>query len=179
MDAAPLDGRDDAGGGDAGRTFRPTFAGFEVVSEHRLLAASGGLRVEQRCDEKLSCAVVTVDAATDRARELPEEFVAKIANIYISPDGRWLLNDTSPAWLFDRQTEQLRLLDGGGYGLPLWSDDSTAVAWLTSDRTPTLVVAQLEPTEAGQDWLVVELAGIGADPSPGSSFLLSAVVSPR
>ncbi len=62
-----------------GRTFRPTFAGFEAVSEHRLLATSGGLRVEQRCDEKLSCAVVAVDAATDHASDLPQQFVAEMA----------------------------------------------------------------------------------------------------
>ena len=157
-----------------GRTYRPTFTGFEVVSEHRLLAASDQLRVEQRCDEQLSCTVVVVDVATGRASELPEDFVAELAGISVSPDSRWLLNDTSPAWLFDRQTGQLRLLDGGGYGRPLWSGDSTSVAWLTSDRTPTLVVARLEPAEEGQDWLAVELAGLGADPSPGSSFLLDA-----
>ncbi|MCE2511225.1 MAG: hypothetical protein J4F50_01450 [Acidimicrobiia bacterium] len=160
-----------------GRTYRPTFAGFEVVSEHRLLAASDQLRVEQRCDEQLSCTVVVVDAATDRATELPEDFVAELAGISVSPDGRWLLNDTSPAWLFDRQTGQLRLLDGGGYGRPRWSGDSTSVAWLTSDRTPTLVVARLEPPEEGQDWFAVELAGLGADPTPGSSFLLDATVT--
>ena len=160
-----------------GKTYRPTFTGFEVVSEHRLLAASDQLRVEQRCDEQLSCTVVVVDVATGRASEPPEDFVAELAGISVSPDSRWLLNDTSPAWLFDRQTGQLRLLDGGGYGRPLWSDDSSSVAWLTSDRTPTLVVALLEPPEGGQDWFAVELAGLGADPSPGSSFLLDATVS--
>ena len=162
-----------------GRTYRPTFTGFEVVSEHRLLAASDQLRVEQRCDEQLSCTVVVVDVATGRASELPEDFVAELAGISVSPDSRWLLNDTSPAWLFDRQTGQLRLLDGGGYGRPLWSGDSTSVAWLTSDRTPTLVVALLEPPEGGQDWFAVELAELGADPSPGSSFLLDVSLSPK
>ena len=174
-----------------GRTYRPTFRGFEVVSEHRILAAGDRLRVEQRCDEQLSCAVVVVDAATDpaselpedrvddaagRVAELPEDFTAELAGISVSPDSRWLLNDTSPAWLFDRRTGQLRLLEGGGYGRPLWSADSTSVAWLTSDRTPTLVVARLEPAEEGPDWFAVELAGLGADPSPGSSFLLDATV---
>lgn len=162
-----------------GRTYRPTFTGFEVVSEHRLLAASDQLRVEQRCDGQLSCTVVVVDVATGRASELPEDFVAELAGISVSPDSRWLLNDTSPAWLFDRQTGQLRLLDGGGYGRPLWSGDSTSVAWLTSDRTPTLVVALLEPPEGGQDWFAVELAELGADPSPGSSFLLDVSLSPK
>ena len=161
-----------------GKTYRPTFAGFEVVSEHRLLAASDQVRVEQRCDEQLSCTVVVVDAATDRAEELPEDFAAELAGISVSPDSRWLLNDTSPAWLLDRQTGHLRLLDGGGYGRPRWSDDSTSVAWLTSDRTPTLVVARLVPADEGRDWFAVELAGLGADPSPGSSFLLDVTVSP-
>ena len=161
-----------------GKTYRPTFAGFEVVSEHRLLAANDQLRVEQRCDQQLSCTVVVVDAATDRAEELPEDFAAELAGISVSPDSRWLLNDTSPAWLFDRQTGQLRLLDGGGYGRPLWSVDSTSVAWLTSDRTPTLVVARLESADEGHDWFAVELAGLGADPSPGSTFLLDASLSP-
>ncbi len=162
-----------------GRTFRPRFGGFEVVSEHRLLAASDQLQVEQRCNEELSCMVVVVDAATGRAEELPEEFVAELAQISVSPDGRWLLNDTSPAWLFDRRTEQVRLLDGGGYGRPLWSGDSASVAWLTTDRTPTLVVAELEPSEGDKGWLVVELAGLNTDPSPGSSFLLEATLSRR
>ena len=162
-----------------GRTFRPKFEGFEVVSEHRLLAASDQLQVEQRCDEELSCMVVVVDAATGRAEELPEEFVAELAQISVSPDGRWLLNDTSPAWLFDRRNEQVRLLDGGGYGQPRWSDDSASVAWLTTDRTPTLVVAELEPSEGDKGWLVVELAGLDTDPSPGSSFLLEATLSRR
>jgi len=54
-----------------GGTYRPTLAGFEVVSEDRLLAASDQLRVEQRCDEQLSCTVVEVDIATDRAAALP------------------------------------------------------------------------------------------------------------
>ena len=161
-----------------GRTFQPKLEGFEVVSEHRVLAASDQLQVEQRCDEDLACVVVAVDAATGRVTELPDDFVAELAGVYISPDSRWLLNDTSPAWLFDRQTERLRLLDGGGYGRPLWSDDSDSIAWLTSDRTPTLVVARLEPSDAGQDWFAVELTGLGADPSPGSSFLLDATVSP-
>ena len=163
----------------SGTTFRPAFAGFQVVSEHRVLAASRGLRVEQRCDERLNCTVVAVDSATDDADELPEEFVAELASIHLSPDGRWMLNNTSPAWLFDRHTQSLRLLDGGGYGPPRWSDDSTSVAWMTSDRTPTLVVARLEPPEGGDDWFVVELAGLGADPSLGSSFLLDAAFSPR
>ncbi len=161
-----------------GKTYRPTFAGFEVVSEHRLLAASDQLRVEQRCDQQLSCTVMIVDAATDRAEELPEDFAAELAGISVSPDSRWLLNDTSPAWLFDRQTAQLRLLDGGGYGRPLWSVDSTSVAWLTSDRTPTLVVARLETPSEGQDWFAIELTGLGADPSPGSTFLLEENLSP-
>ena len=163
----------------AGTTFRPAFAGFEVVSEHRVLAASTGLRVEQRCDQRLNCTVVAVDSATDDAVELPEEFVAELASIHLSPDGRWMLNNTSPAWLLDRHTQELSLLDGGGYGPPRWSDDSTSVAWMTSARTPTLVVARLEPPEGGDDWFVVELAGLGADPSPGSSFLLDAAFGPR
>ena len=162
-----------------GRTFRPTFAGFEVVSEHRLLATSGGLRVEQRCDEKLSCAVVAVDAATDQASDLPREFVAEMAGISVSPDGRWLLNDTSPAWLLDSETQDLRLLDVGGYGRPRWSEDSTSVAWLTTDRTPALVVALTEPPEQDKGWLLVELSGLGADPSPGTSFLLDSTLSWR
>ena len=155
-----------------GRTFRPTFAGFQAVGEHRLLAAGGGLRVEQRCDEELACAIVAVDAADDQATELPQEFVAEIAAISVSPDGRWLLNDTSPAWLLDLQTQELRLLDVGGYGQPQWSDDSASVAWLTTDQTPALVIALTQPAERDKGWLVVELAGIGANPSPGTSFLL-------
>ena len=162
-----------------GRTFRPTFTSFEVVSEHRLLAASGGLRVEQRCDEKLSCAVVAVDAATDQASDLPQQFVAEMAGISVSPDGRWLLNDTSPAWLLDHETQDLRLLDVGGYGRPKWSEDSKSVAWLTADRTPALVVALTEPPERDKGWLVVELSGLGADPSPGTSFLLDSTLSWR
>ena len=162
-----------------GRTFQPKLEGFEVVSEHRLLAASDRLRVEQRCDEDLSCIVVAVEAATGRVTELPEDFVAELAGISVSPDSRWLLNDTSPAWLFDRQTDRLRLLDGGGYGRPRWSDDSGSVAWLTSDRTPTLVVARLEPADGSQDWFAVELTGLGVDPSPGSSFLLETTLSRR
>lgn len=157
-----------------GGTFRPTFAGFEMVNEHRLLAANSDLRVEQRCDERLNCTVVAVNATTGGATALPEEFTADIATVHVSPDSRWVLNNTSPAWLFDRATEELSLLDGGGYGRPLWSADSASVAWLTSDRTPTLAVALLEPPEEGKDWFVVELAGLGADPSPGSSFLLDA-----
>ena len=162
-----------------GRTFRPTLGGFEVVSEHRLLATSGGLRVEQRCDEKLSCTVVAVDAATDRASELPREFIAEMADISVSPDGRWVLNDTSPAWLFHPETQELRLLDVGGYGRPRWSDDSTSIAWLTTDRTPALVVALTEPPEQDKGWLIVELSGLGADPSPGTSFLLDSTLSWR
>ena len=161
-----------------GRTFRPRFAGFEVVSEHRYLAASDRLRVEQRCDARLSCEVVLVDAATGGVTQLPREFVAELAGISVSPDSRWLLNNTSPAWLFDRQSEQLRLLDGGGYGRPRWSDDSTSVAWLTTDRTPTLVVAQLEPSEGDRGFVAVELAGLDANPSPGTSFLLDVSFSP-
>ncbi len=159
-----------------GKTFRPRFAGFEAVSEHRLLASNGELHVEQRCDDKLSCEVVAVDAATGQATGLPREFVAEIAQISVSPDGRWLLNDTSPAWLFDLKAQELRLLDVGGYGRPQWSEDSSSVAWLTADRTPTLVVALTEPPELDKGWLIVELAGLGADPSPGTSFLLDSTV---
>ena len=155
-----------------GRTFRPTFAGFEVVSDHRPLAAHGDVRVEQRCDEHLSCTVVAVDAGTNQTTVLPEDFVAELAEFSVSPDGRWLLNDTSPAWLLDRRTEQLRLLGVGGFGQARWSEDSESVAWLTSDRTPTLVVAQTQPGDDDLGWLVVELAGLGADPSPLSTFLL-------
>ena len=185
-----------------GRTFRPTIDGFEVVSDHRVLAANDGLRVEQRCDEQLACTVVAVVAESGPAEDLPESFVAELAEISVSADGRWLLNDTSPAWLFDRRTGELRLLEVGGYGQPRWSDDPALVAWLTTDRTPTLVVAAAEPgdielvlapVEPGDGGigpfdlrqivepgaLVVELAGLGADPSPGSSFLIDWELSPR
>ena len=162
-----------------GKTFRPSFAGFEAVSEHRLLASNGELHVEQRCDDRLSCEVVAVDAATGQATELPGEFVAEIAQISVSPDGRWLLNDTSPAWLLDLEAEELRLLDVGGYGQPQWSEDSSSVAWLTADRTPTLVVALTEPPELDKGWLIVELAGLGADPSLGTSFLLESTLRGR
>ncbi len=158
-----------------GKTFRPRFAGFEAVSEHRLLASNGELHVEQRCDDTLSCEVVAVDATTGQATGLPREFVAEIAQISVSPDGRWLLNDTSPAWLLDLEAQELRLLDVGGYGRPQWSEDSSSVAWLTADRTPTLVVALTEPPELDKGWLIVELAGLGADPSPGTSFLLDSI----
>ena len=159
-----------------GSTFRPTISGFEITSDHRALATAGELLVEQRCDERLACTIVVLDRDTGEARDLPRDFVDELHEISISPDGRWLLNDTSPAWLFDRRTWEFRLLDVGGYGQPQWSDDSTFVAWLTTDRTPTLVVAQTEPPE-GQDWFAVELTGLDADPSPGSSFLLDVTVS--
>lgn len=162
-----------------GRTFRPTLAGFEAVSDHRLLAASGGVRVEQRCDEALSCSVVAVDTAADRSTELPREFVNEIAGISVSPDGRWLLNDTSPAWLLDRETQEVRLLDVGGYRQPRWAEDSASVAWLTTDRTSTLVIALTEPPDKGKSWFIVELTGLGADPTPGTSFLLDSTLSWR
>ena len=44
--------------------------------------------------------------------------------------------------------------------------------------TPTLVVALTGPTATSDDWIVVELTGLGVDPSPGSSFLLSASLTP-
>ena len=162
-----------------GSTYRPTISGFEIASDHRALAASGGLRVEQRCDEELACTIVALDGDSREAHELPRRFVDELHEISVSPNGRWLLNDTSPARLFDRHTGELSLLDVGGYGGPQWSEDSTSVAWLTSDRTPTLVVARLEPPEGSRDWFAVELAGLGADPTPGSSFLLDATLSPQ
>ena len=162
-----------------GGTFRPTINGFEIESRHRLLAVGDGLRVEQRCDERLSCTVAAVDRAEGRVNDLPEDFVAELADISVSPDGRWLLNDTSPAWLLDLRTGRLLLLEVGGFGQARWSDDSESVAWLTSDRTPTLVVAQTQPADDQPGWLVVELAGLGADPSPRSTFLLDATLGPN
>ena len=155
-----------------GRTFRATVGGFELMSEHRLLAAGGGVWVEQRCDEQLSCEVTAVDSETGAATELPDDFAAELSEISVSPDGRWLLNDTSPAWLFDLHTEQLRLLEVGGFGQARWLQDSASVAWLTSDRTPTLVVSTVQPVDDEPGWFVVELAGLEADPSPSSVFLL-------
>ena len=164
-----------------GGTFRPTASGFELVTEQRVLAASGAVRVEQRCDHQLACMVVAVEASGDTGAVmvLPEEFVAELAAISVSPDGRWLLNDTSPAWLFDRRTEELRRLDVGGYGHPQWSDDSRSVAWLTPGPPSKLVVARLEPPEGDPGWVTVELTSLEADPSPGSSFLLETALSPR
>ena len=62
---------------------------------------------------------------------------------------------------------------------PRWSEDSTSIAWLTTDRTPALVVALTEPPEQDKGWLIVELSGLGADPSPGTSFLLDSTLSWR
>lgn len=122
---------------------------------------------------------MVLDGDTGESRDLPRDFVDELRKISISPDGRWLLNDTSPVWLFDLDSEELRLLDVGGYGRPQWSEDSASVAWLTTDRTPTLVVMEAEPPE-GEDGLhLVELAGLGADPSPGTSFLLDATLRRR
>lgn len=162
-----------------GSTFKPTVSGFELTSDHRALATRGELLVEQRCDEKLACAIVVLDGDTGEARDLPRDFVDELHEISVSPDGRWLLNDTSPAWLFDRRVWESRLLDAGGFGRPQWSDDSTFVAWLTTDRTPTLVVVETEPPEGEDGSHIVELAGLGADPSPGASFLLDASLSPQ
>lgn len=159
-----------------GSTFRPTVSGFEITSDHRALATRGELLVEQRCDEKLACTVVVLDDDTGEARDLPSDFVDELHEISISPDGRWLLNDTSPAWLFDLDTEELRLLDVGGYGRPQWSEDSASVAWLTTDRTPTLVVMETEPPEGEDGSHLVELAGLGTDPSPGTTFLLESTI---
>ena len=161
-----------------GSTFQPTVSGFEITSDHRALATRGELLVEQRCDEKLACTIVVLDGDTGEARDLPRDFVDELYEISVSPDGRWLLNDTSPAWLFDRRAWESRLLDAGGFGRPQWSDDSTFVAWLTTDRTPTLVVVETEPPEGEDGSHIVELAGLGADPSPGASFLLDASLSP-
>ena len=44
-----------------GGTFRPTASGFEIVTEHKVLAATGAVRVEQSCDEQLSCTVVAIN----------------------------------------------------------------------------------------------------------------------
>ncbi|MYJ29838.1 MAG: hypothetical protein F4072_07690 [Acidimicrobiaceae bacterium] len=162
-----------------GSTFQPTVSGFEITSDHRALANRGNLLVEQRCDEKLACTVVFLDGDTGEARDLPRDFVDELHQISISPDGRWLLNDTSPAWLFDLDTEELRLLDVGGYGRPQWSEDSASVAWLTTDRTPTLVVTETEPPEGEDGSHLVELAGLGADPSPGTTFLLDSTLNLR
>ena len=162
-----------------GSTFQPTVSGFEITSDHRALANRGNLLVEQRCDEKLACTVVFFDGDTGEARDLPRDFVDELHEISISPDGRWLLNDTSPAWLFDLDSEELRLLDVGGYGRPHWSEDSASVAWLTTDRTPTLVVMETEPPEGEDGSHLVELAGLGADPSPGTSFLLDSILRRR
>ena len=162
-----------------GSTFRPTVSGFEITSDHRALATRGELLVEQRCDEKLACTIVVLDGGTGEARDLPRDFVDELHEISVSPDGRWLLNDTSPAWLFDRRAWESRLLDAGGYGRPQWSDDSTFVAWLTTDRTPTLVVVETEPPKGDDGSHIIELAGLGANPSPGASFLLDASLSPQ
>lgn len=162
-----------------GSTFRPTVSGFEITSDHRALATGGELLVEQRCDEKLACTIVVLDGDTGEMRDLPRDFVDELHEIAVSPDGRWLLNDTSPAWLFDRRAWESRLLDAGGYGRPQWSGDSTFVAWLTTDRTPTLVVVETEPPEGEDGSHILELAGLGADPSPATSFLLDATLSRR
>ena len=172
----------------SGGTFLPTIQGFEPVSPHRTLAAGNRFRLEQRCDSQLACEIVIVDADSGRATEVPDELVTELADLSFSPDDRWLLNDTSPAWLFDRHDDTLHILEVGGYGGFQWSEDSRLLAWLTSDRTPALVVVRLPPSEPRlgepaatgtttrpEDRLahhVVELAGVQAGPAPGSSFLL-------
>lgn len=197
----------------SGGTFLPTVYGFKSFSEHRVLAAGSDVRVEQRCDEQLACEIVLVKTDSDLIRRLPEEFVAELADLSFSPDDRWLLNNTSPAWLLDRAGNTLHLLETGGYERLGWSEDSRLLAWLTKDRTPALIVVGLPPAEsqvgaadttsftpsdarealaglddssvtswagtfrqAGDDeelaWQVVDLSGLGADPTPDSSFLL-------
>jgi len=168
-----------------GKTFRAVISGFEPVSEHRTLAASAGVRVEQRCDDQLVCEVVSVDLGDGRVTVLPDDFTVELSDISVSPDGRWLLNNTSPALLYDRAEGELRQLRVGGYGEAQWTrwplteaqgdqaepQFGSAVGWLTTDRTPSLVLAR---ADAGgeSEVLVVELSGLGADPVPGSSFVL-------
>ena len=97
------------------------------------------------------------------------------------PDGAIRLNAWQDYGVLtgELQAQELRLLDVGGYGRPRWSDDSTSIAWLTTDRTPALVVALTEPPEQDKGWLIVELSGLGADPAPGTSFLLDSTLSWR
>ncbi len=168
-----------------GKTFRAVISGFEPVSEHRALAAGGGVRVEQRCDDQLVCEVVAVDLSDGRVTVLPDDFIAELGEISVSPGGRWLLNDTSPALLYDRTEEEPRQLQVGGYGRAQWTrwplpeahrDQAephfgVAVGWLTTDRTPSLVLARADAV-GGPEVLVVELSGLDADPVPGSSFVL-------
>ncbi len=167
-----------------GRTFRPTLAGFEIESEHRVIAEGAGIRIEQRCDDELECSIVAVGtvgptaAVTDRNPALlPPDFVRELSDLTISGDGRWVLNDTSPARLLRVQTLESRLLGVGGYANVQWSDDSSSVMWLTTDRTPALVVVDVDEQQDvdPQDdtpWHVIELASLEANPSPGSTFVL-------
>ncbi len=155
-----------------GGTYLATYRGFERVSEHRLLGSRNGVRVEQRCDEQLDCAVTVTDVRTDTIMELPTDFVSELSEISVSPDGRWVLNDTNPAKLFDRYTGGVHVLEVGGHGQVLWAEDSASVAWLNSGRRPTLVISEVRPAGGEAKWLAVELSDLQADPSPGSSFLL-------
>ena len=59
----------------------------------------------------------------------------------------------------------------------LWRVVELVLGRLTIDRTPALVVTLTEPPEQDKGWLFVELSGLGADPAPGTSFLLDATLS--
>ena len=164
-------------------------SGSRELSDHRVVAANVGSRVEIRCSDSCVTFLVGVDAEVSLPAAFNPESLLDPTNglaVSISPSGKWLLLYNSlaasvdngrsrarpegvAAQLFDVESGELLPLAAGQTGLPAWSPDGANVAWLdpTGNDARLIVVGVADRAVTS-----VDLDGLGAPNRDGDAMVL-------
>ena len=142
----------------AGGTLIATGAGFEPLSEHRVLDANAGGRLELVCPGVETCGLQVV--STDGGVWVVPPGFAELADRFVlAPNARAVLRYTPSGYaeIYDVGTQSVSWVTGASMNDAAWGPDSSFVAWVDVLGAPELRVMFVDE----RDWLSINLSELG------------------
>ena len=142
----------------AGGTLIATAAGFEPLSEHRVLDANAAGRLELVCPGVETCGLQVVSTGGG-VWPVPPGFAELADRFVLAPNARAVLRYTPSGYaeIYDVGTESVSWVTGASMNDAAWGPDSSFVAWVDVLGAPELRVMFLD----APDWLSINLSELG------------------